>query len=123
MSLNPLSKELHKTGYCYKLDKKTKISHLFYVDDLALCGTIDSQLRGLINTVKMVSDDIKMEFGLDKCAKATFKGGKKVSAEGIQLNGDKVIQDLDPETTYTYLGMEEGSGTDHQKMKNKIQKE
>ena len=41
----------------------------------------------------------------------------------IQLNGDMVIQDLDPEATYTYLGMEKGDCTDHQKMKNKIQKE
>ena len=27
-----------------------------------------------------------MEFGLNKCAKATFKRGKKVSAEGILLD-------------------------------------
>ena len=33
--------------------------------------------------MKNVSDDIKMEFGLDKCAKASFKRGKKISAEGI----------------------------------------
>ena len=53
-----------------------------------------------------------MEFGLDKCAKGTFKRGKKISAEGIQLNDDKVIQDLEPEVTYTYLGMKEENGTD-----------
>ena len=46
---------------------------------------VDKQLTGLINTVKNVSDDIKMEFGLDKCAKASFKRGKTVSAEGIPL--------------------------------------
>ena len=71
----------------------------------------------------MVSDDIKIEFGLDKCAKVTFKRGKKISAEGIQLNDNKVIQGLEPEATYTYLSMEEGDGTDHHKMKAKIQKE
>ena len=64
-----------------------------------------------------------MEFGLDKCAKATFKRGKKISAEGIQLNDNKVIQDLESETTCTYLGMEVGNGTDHHKMKAKIQKD
>ena len=69
MSLNPLSRELQKTGYGYQLDKQTKINHLFYVDDLKLYGTSDSQLNGLISTVKKVSDDIQMEFGLDKCAK------------------------------------------------------
>ena len=71
----------------------------------------------------MGSDDIQMEFGLDKCAKATSNREKKVSSEGIQLNGNKVIQDLDPQATSTYLDMEEGDDTDHQKMKNKIQKE
>ena len=95
MSLNPLSKEFQKTGYGYQLDEQTKINHLFYVDDLNLYGTNDKQLTGLINTMKNVSDDIKMEFGLDKCAKESFKRGKKVSAEGIPLNNNQVIQDLD----------------------------
>ena len=82
MSLNPLSPELQKTGYGYQLDKLTKINHLFYVADLKLYGTSDNQLNGLISTVKKVSDDIQMEFGLDKCAKATFKRGKKVPRYG-----------------------------------------
>ena len=57
--------------------------------------------------MKNISDDINMEFGLDKCAKASFKRGKKVSAEGIPLNNNQVIQDLDQAETYTYMGMEE----------------
>ena len=113
MSLNPLSKELQKTGYEYQLDEQTKINHLFYVDDLKLYGTSDKQLTGLINMVKNVSDDIKMEFGLDKCAKASFKRGKKVSAEGIPLNDKQVIQDLDQAETYKYLEIEEGEGVQH----------
>ena len=50
--------------------------------------------------MKNVSDDIKMEFGLDKCSKASFKRGKKVSAEEIPLNDNQVIQDLDQAETY-----------------------
>ena len=64
-----------------------------------------------------------MEFGLDKCAKASFKRGKKVSAEGIPLNDNQVIQDLDQAETYRYLRMEEGEGVQHPKMKVKISKE
>ena len=79
MSLNPLSWELQRTGYGYQLDEQTKINHLFYVDDLKLYGTSDKQLTALINTVKNVLGDIKIEFGLDKCAKASLKRGKKVS--------------------------------------------
>ena len=123
MSLNPLSRELQKTGCGYQLDKQTKINHLFYMDDLKLDGTSDNQLNGLISTVKKVSDDIQMEFGLDKCAKATFKRGKKVSAEGILLNDHQLIQDLDQAETYKYLGMEEGKGVQHHQMKVKIKKE
>jgi len=66
MTLNPISRELQKTGYGYQLDQQTKINHLFYVDDLKLYGTNNNQLTGLINTVKMVSNDIKMEFGLQR---------------------------------------------------------
>ena len=115
--------ELQKTGYGYQLDKQTKINHLFYVDDLKLYGTSGSQLNGLISTVKKVSDDIQMEFGLDKCAKATFKRGKKVSAEGILLNDHQLIQDLDQAETYEYLGMQEGEGVQHHQIKVKIKKE
>ena len=95
MSLNPLNQELQKTRHGYQLDEQTEINYLFYVDDLKLYGTSANQLTELINTVKNVSEDIKMEFGLDKCAKASFKRGKKVSAEGIPLNDNQVIQDLD----------------------------
>ena len=123
MSLNPLSQELQKTGYGYQLDEQAKINHLSYLDDLKLYGTNGNQLTGLINTVKNVSDDIKMEFGLDKCAKASFKRGKKGSAEVIPLNNNHVIQDLDQAETHKYLGMEEGEGVQHHKMKVKIRKE
>ena len=113
MSLNPLIQELQKTRYGYQLDEQTKINHMFYVDDLKLYGTSDKQLTGLINIVKNVTDDIHMEFGLDKHAKASFKRGKKVSAEGIPLNDNQAIQDLDQVETYKYLGMEEGEGVKH----------
>ena len=53
----------------------------------------------------------------------TFRRGKKISSEGIQLNDNRVTEDLEPEATYTYLGIEEGKGTDHHKMKARIQKE
>ena len=59
---------------------------------------------------------------LEKVAKATFKRGKKVSAEGILLNDHQLIQDLDQAETYKYLGMEEGEGVQHHQMKVKIKK-
>ena len=51
---------------------------MFYVDDLKPYRTSDHQLTGLINTVKRVSDDIKMEFGLDKCTKQHSRDARKL---------------------------------------------
>ena len=73
--------------------------------------------------MKNVLGDIIMELGLEKCAKASFKRVKKVSAVGIPLNDNQVIQDLDQAETYRYLGMEEGEGVQHHKMKVKIMRE
>ena len=41
-----------------------------------------------------------MEFGLDKCAKATFKRGKLAEISDIQIDLDTCIKELDQEGTY-----------------------
>ena len=46
------------------------------MDDLKTYSKDDNQQTGLLTVVKKFSDDIRMEFGLEKCAKATFKRGK-----------------------------------------------
>ena len=48
------------------------------MDDIKLYESNDDGLEGLIKTVKVVSDDIGMEFRLDKCAEASFKSGKLI---------------------------------------------
>ena len=80
-------------------------------------------VKGLLKTVKGFSDDIGMEFGLDKCAKATFIHGKLTKSSAISLDIDTHIRNLDPEDTYKYLGVNEGNGTKHAAMKEKIRKE
>ena len=83
MALNPLSTELNRTGCGYRMStgngrtaKRQLISHLLYMDDLKLCGRNPDQLDGLLHTVHTFSDDIRMTFGLDKCAIADFVNGK-----------------------------------------------
>ena len=68
ISLIPLSTELNRTQYGYKVGNQ-KINHLFYIDDVKLYGKDDSELEGLLKTIKSFSDDIGMEFVLEKCAK------------------------------------------------------
>ena len=42
------------------------------MDDFKPFAKNDQQLHGLLIIVKQFSDDIWMEFGLDKCTKATL---------------------------------------------------
>ena len=118
----PLSRLLNDTGYGYKISNK-KINHLFYMDDLKLCACSGYELEGLLKTVNALSDDIGMEFGLDKCANAIFKCGNLESADNVVLDDETVIKELEKEGTYKYLGVNEGDGKQHSKMKGKIRKE
>ena len=64
-----------------------------------------------------------MEFGLDKCAKPTFRKGKLMWRTAVKLDIDTKIRELDQDKTCKYLGLDEGNGIQHSKMKEKIKKE
>ena len=122
VTLIPLSKLLNNTGYGYKIYDNA-INRLFYMDILKLYAKNDQQLQGLLNIVKQFSDDIRMEFGLDKYAKATFFRGKLLKAKNITLDTTTIIKDLEPAENYKYLGVTEGDGIQHSSMREKIRKE
>ena len=63
----------------------------------------DQEQTSLLTIIKGFSDDIKAEFGLEKCIKATFKTGQLTTTENIQI--DTNIQDLEQEGKYKYLGV------------------
>jgi hypothetical protein len=72
--LIPLTKQLNRLNTPYEEHTtKTKISHLLYKDDLRLIAKSEEELQRQIQTVKNFSDDINMEFGLEKCAKITLE--------------------------------------------------
>jgi hypothetical protein len=74
--LNSLTEQLKRLNTGYEEHKtKTKISHLLYMDDLKLLGKSGEELQKQIQTVTTFSDDIHMEFGLEKCEKIVFKKG------------------------------------------------
>ena len=70
--------------------------------------------------MKNVSDDIKIEFGLDKCQR--HYSINTVSGEGISLNNNQVIQDLDQAETCRYLGIDEGKVVQCHRMNVTIRK-
>ena len=124
LGLVPLTSELATSGYGYKISNiSAPISHLFYMDDLKLYSKNDQEQVGELKIVKQFSDDIGMEFGLEKCAKASFKKGKLALTGNIIIDEYTAIEELNQEGIYKYLGVDESDGIQHSKMKEKIRKE
>ena len=122
MALAPLSPFLQDSGCGYEI-RVQKINHLFFMDDLKTYAKDDSQQPGLLTVVKKFSNDIRMEVGLEKSAKATFKRGKLTETSDLQLDTDTCIRELDQEGVYNYIGINEGDGIPHAAMKVKVRKE
>ena len=111
LALVPLTSELATSGYGYKISSTSApISNLFYMDDLKLYSKNEQEQIGELKIVKQFSDDIGMEFGLEKCAKAIFKKGKLTSTGNIVIDVDTEIQELDQEGVFKYLGVDELNG-------------
>ncbi len=73
------------------------------MDDLKTFAKDDNQQKGLLTIVKTFSDDIRMDFGLDKCAKATFKRGKLTKTADLDLDTVTKIKEVDQEGTYVQV--------------------
>jgi hypothetical protein len=93
------------------------------MDDLKLIAKSEEELRKQIQTVKTFSDDIHMEFGLDQCAKITFKRGKLTHSQNLVIDINIEIQELEQGKMYKYLGIEEAEGIQHQQMKERLKQE
>ena len=64
-----------------------------------------------------------MEFGLEKCAKITFKRGKLTQPQNLVIDTNREIQELEQGKTYKYLATEESEGIQHQQMKERFKQE
>ena len=75
-----------------------------------------------MQVVRSFSDDIHMEFGVQRCAKIVLKRGKLVHSHNLILDFKSDIQEFEQGKTYKYLGTEESEGTQHQQTKERLKK-
>ena len=101
----------------------TKLNHLFFNDDLKLYARNENQLDSLIQTMRIVSKDIGMKFGIEKCAVLVLKRGRLAQSEGIRLPDETTMRAMRESEGYKYLGVLEADGMLHDTMKKKIGKE
>ncbi|CAK1580791.1 unnamed protein product [Parnassius mnemosyne] len=121
LSLNPLSTLLEGSGRGFQLRKGgTKVTHLFYMDDLKLFASSRSHLMELLNITCDFSNYIRMELGTDKCAFLHVERGRVANSEGIDLSMPISIRTLSEAETYRYLGMSQNIGVDEAGMKQSV---
>ena len=89
------------------------------MDDLKLYGASKDQLDSLVQVVRIFSQDIKMSFGLDKCAVLEMRRGRQVGSCGIVLTNYQHIGEIEKEG-YKYLGILQLDRTLNTKMKGKV---
>ena len=81
------------------------------------------QIDSLVNTVRILSEDIKMEFGLSKCGVLIMKRGKVVESDGLCMpDGTMIMRNIE-EGGYKYPGILEADGIKHDEMKEQLKKE
>ena len=120
----PLNHILRKCTAGYKLSRsQEKVNHLMYMDDIKLFAKNEKELEFLIHIVRIYSQDIGMEFGIEKYALLAMKSGKRHLTDGIELPNQDKITTLAKNETYKYLGILEADSIKQVEMKNKIQKE
>ena len=122
LALIPLSLILRDVKAGYDLREKVRINHLPFMDDLKLYGKNENQIDTLVNTVRVFSDDIRMEFGISKCAILIMKRGKIVNSDGIVMPGNEIVKGFEEEG-YKYLGILEVDNVKHEEMKEELKRE
>ena len=94
------------------------------MDDLKLYSRNPDQLDGLLHTVRTFSDDIRMKFGLDKCAVAHFVNGNLSGHNtGVKVGKTVTIKGMEPGQVYKCLGVCESNGIQHSTMRERLRRE
>ena len=67
----------------------------------------EKELETLIHAVRVYSQDIVMEFGIEKCAMLVMKSGKRHLKDRMELPNQDKIRTHGEKETYKYLGISE----------------
>ena len=121
MAMMPLNHILKKCTTGYKLSRsQEKINPLMYMYNVKLFSKNEKEMETLIHAVRIDSQDIDMEFGIEKCAMLVMKIGKQHMTDGMELPNHDRIRTLKENETYKYLGLLEADILKQVQMKDII---
>ena len=71
----------------------------------------------LIQAVTIYSDDIRMEFAIEKCAMLIMERGKRQKTKGTELPNQDIIRTHGEKEIYKNVGILEADTIKHEEMK------
>ena len=118
----PVNHILRKCTTGYELSRSQEnINRLMYIK-LSAKKRKKKKNWKKIHTVRIYSQDIGMEFGIEKCAMLVMKSSKRHRTDGIEIPNQEKIRTLGENETYKYLGILVPDNIKQEQMKHKIQK-
>ena len=93
-----------------------------YVTILNYLEKMKKELKALIHAVWIYSQDIGMEFGIEKCAMLVIERGKRHLTDGMELPNQDKIRTLGEKKAYKYLGILGADTIKQEEMKERIKK-
>ena len=117
LCLVPITNILKRENFGYKIGNK-KVSNLLYIDDLKIYAKNDIEMERCKAMIQEFSNDITMEFGLEKCAVIHMKRGEVINSPIVAS-----IPILTGEKSYRYLGIVQADKILHDKVKESTKKE
>ena len=93
------------------------------MDDIKLFAKNEKELETRMQTIKIYSQDIGMEFGIEKCAMLIMKNGKRQITEGTELPNQERIKTLGEKENHKYFGILEADTIKQAEMKEKTTKD
>ena len=82
---------------------KPKINHFMYMDGIMIFAKNEKEQETLLQTVRIYSQDIGMEFAVGKCALVIRKNGKRETGEEIEWPNQESMRMLGEKENFWYL--------------------
>ena len=102
----PLNHIFRKCTAGYKLTQlQENINHLIYMNNIKLFAKNEKELEILIHVVTIYSQDIGMEYSIEKCAMLIMKRGKRHMTDGMELPNQEKLgcsEKMKPTNTWEY---------------------
>lgn len=120
LALNPLSNALNNTKYGFRMKSSPTnsftLSHLLYIDDIKIYASNEQHLKYLLDIISTFSNDICMQFGLDKCRLLHIEKGK-IKPGNYNISHNEQISSMEANEKYKYLGFHQSKSIDHKQIK------